>query len=79
MKKLKINREIYSASQLNVKGGKTELLVSIVKELDGNVYLSGAGARNYLDESVFKKEKIEILYYQYGSFIYPQLWGKFIP
>jgi len=79
MKKLKINRKIYSASQLNVKGGKTELLVSIVKELDGNVYLSGAGARNYLDESVFKKEKIEILYYQYGSFIYPQLWGKFIP
>ncbi len=79
MKELKIKKEIYSASQLNVKGRKTELLISIIKELGGDTYLSGAGGRNYLDEDMFKKEKISVRYYQYGSFVYPQLWGKFIP
>ncbi|MCK4234676.1 WbqC family protein [candidate division WOR-3 bacterium] len=79
MKELKIEKEIHRASEMKIKGEKTELLISIIKELDGDIYLSGAGGRNYLDEGMFKKENIKILYYQYGSFIYPQLWGKFIP
>jgi hypothetical protein len=76
---LRIDRKCYLASEMGIKGEKTELLVSIVKELGGNTYLSGSGARNYIDESMFRKEKVRLSYYQYGSFIYPQLWGKFIP
>jgi len=79
MEELKIKQEIHLASQLNVKGKKTRLLLAVIKKLDGDTYLSGSGGRNYLDEALFKKEKIGILYYKYSSFIYPQLWGRFIP
>ena len=76
---LRIKKKIYLASELKLEGSKTDLLISIVKTLNGDIYLSGAGGRNYIDEEKFKKEHIEIRYYQYGSFVYPQLWGKFIP
>jgi hypothetical protein len=79
MDELKIKKKLILASNLAIKGERTELLVSLVKELGGDTYLSGSGARNYIDEELFKKEKIRLRYYQYGSFIYPQLWGKFIP
>lgn len=79
MDKLKMKTKICTASEMKIVGKKTELLVSIVKELNGDTYLSGAGGKNYIDEEKFKKEGISIRYYQYGSFVYPQLWGKFIP
>ncbi len=79
MGSLKVKTETYTASQMNVTGKKTDLLVSIVKALNGDVYISGAGGKNYIDEEKFRKEGISIHYYQYGSFVYPQLWGKFIP
>ncbi|TET18311.1 MAG: hypothetical protein E3J78_06525 [Candidatus Cloacimonadota bacterium] len=75
----KIEKNLYLSSELKAKGEKTEKLISIIKELDGEVYLSGSGAKNYLDENLFEKEKIELAYYHYGLFVYPQLWGKFIP
>lgn len=79
MGELGIKKKCIRASEMNLKGEKTALLVAIVKELNGDTYLSGSGARNYIDEQIFRKEKIRLSYYQYGSFVYPQLWGKFIP
>jgi hypothetical protein len=79
MEGLGIKKERMIASEMDIRGEKTELLVSIVKELKGDIYLSGSGARNYIDEQMFKRENIRLSYYQYGSFVYPQLWGKFIP
>jgi hypothetical protein len=79
MERLGIKRELCLSSELKVKGEKTDLLVSIMKELEGEVYLSGSGARNYVEEKLFEEENIKLVYYQYGSFVYPQLWGTFIP
>lgn len=79
MEKLGIKRDLYLSSELNVDGEKTGLLLSIVKKLEGNIYLSGSGAKNYLEKDLFIKEKVKLVFYQYGSFVYPQLWGKYIP
>lgn len=67
------------ASELNSKGQKTELLLDIAKKTASTHYLSGIGARNYLDESVFEKENIKVLWQNFKHPIYPQLFGEFIP
>jgi hypothetical protein len=79
MAKLDIKKDIYISSNLKASGEKTELLISIIKEIGGDIYLSGSGAKNYLDEEMFERENISLVYYRYGSFIYPQLWGGFVP
>ena len=37
------------------QGNKTDLLVNMCKELDCNVYLSGEGALDYIDENSYNK------------------------
>jgi WbqC-like protein family len=40
-------------SELDIVGAKTEMLVSMCRAFDCGTYLSGAGAKKYVDESVF--------------------------
>lgn len=58
-------KEIIFLSDLNVSGHKNELLVNILKEIGEANYLSGDGARVYHDESVFKKNKIQVNFLNY--------------
>lgn len=79
MEQLDIKKKTYLSSNMKVSGEKTELLISIIKKVGGDAYLSGSGAKNYLNEKMFGKHNISLIYYRYGSFIYPQLWGNFVP
>lgn len=66
---LKINKEL--------KG--TERLLAILKELGADYYLSGPSGKNYLDLSLFEKQRIEVEFQDYHQPEYPQLFGEFIP
>jgi len=80
--KLGIKTKVVRASELgiNEKSLKsTELLVEIVKLLGGGVYISGMGGRKYMEEEKFKKEGIEVKYFEFKTFEYPQRWEGFEP
>ena len=59
--------------------GRNERLIEICKYVGATDYCSGPSARGYLDELVFKQEKINIRFFNYNSYpAYHQLHGDFI-
>jgi len=63
-KKLNINTPMIKSSDLNVKGQKSELLLSICKEVNAKSYLSGPFGKKYLDIELFQENNIEINFFQ---------------
>ena len=46
---------------------KDEKIIEILKKLNATEYITGMGSKNYLDESVFKKENIKLNFYSNSS------------
>ena len=67
------------ASELNVTGESTELLVNICKAVGADTYLSGPSGQKYMDEELFEKEGISLRYSDFRHPTYTQLWGDFTP
>lgn len=59
---LNIKTKIYKASDLNVQGRSTELLVNLCKKIKSKTYLSGEGGKNYLDLEKFKEAGIKVIF-----------------
>jgi hypothetical protein len=58
--------------------GQTERLVRLCHEAGGTEYVSGPAAKNYIDETLFKAQKITLTWFDYSGYPeYPQLWGEF--
>jgi hypothetical protein len=76
---LQINPKIVFASDLKPEGQKSDLIIDLLKKAGADSYLSGVGAKDYLDEKKFKNEGIELLWQDFKHPVYPQLWGEFIP
>ena len=76
-----IHPEVIRSSELNMDPSlvKTDLNLEIVKRVGGDVYISGTGGKNYIKEEKFEKEGIEIKYFEFKFFEYPQRWGGFEP
>lgn len=74
---LECNFTLSSGYQKSTAG--TEKILKIVKEECGNVYITGHGAKNYLDHSLFEREGLKVEYMNYGLRQYPQLHGPFTP
>jgi hypothetical protein len=77
--KLKINVKVVLASQLGIpiRAG-TEGLIDIVKALQGNEYVSGIGAKDYLKPELFKKESIALTFINYSPLRYNQIHPGFV-
>ena len=72
--------EIIRESELNIKNTSTHRLVDVCNTLGADTYLSGPGARNYIEENLFLKNKINLEFQEYSSIKYTQLVSKtFIP
>lgn len=67
------------ASKLNPEGSKNELLIDIVKKVQATTYLSGIGAKSYIEIDKFKTAGIDVVYQNFVHPAYPQLHGDFIP
>jgi hypothetical protein len=77
---LNIKVPIIRASDMDIMGSSTELLLDICKKKEADIYLSGRDGRNYLDINLFKKENIKIVYHDFTHPEYKQFNSKkFIP
>jgi len=53
------------SSSLGINGNGSDRVLSICKKLGGSQYITGHGARNYLDHARFEREGVEVLYMDY--------------
>lgn len=63
---------VVRASELGASGKSSELLLGLCRKVGARVYLAGALGRNYLDESLFREEGIEVRHNRYPEPPYPQ-------
>jgi len=63
------------ASELSVAGRGSGMLVALVRAVGGSTYLTGQGAREYLDESRFAAAGIEVEWQRFAHPVYPQVHG----
>ena len=64
---------------LGVLGKGSQRVHDIVVSLSGDCYLTGHGAKNYLDHLLFENSLIAVNYMDYRYLPYAQLHGKFTP
>lgn len=64
---------------LTVPGHGTQRVLDVVRKLGGTRYVTGHGARNYLDHVAFENAGILVEYMDYQRRPYPQLHGAFTP
>ena len=76
---LGIKTKLIKSSQVKVEGQKTERLINICKNFRADAYISGAGAREYLDLDRFKKENIEVIFQNFKHPAYKQVYNNFEP
>ncbi len=65
--------------QLGIGGSSSQRVLDIVKTLGGTKYITGLGARNYLDHTLFERANIRVEYMDYQKSPYPQRNGEFTP
>lgn len=71
--------QFLSSQSLPIPGSSSERVCDIVEHLEGTVYITGHGARNYLNHALFEEKGISVEYMQYERTPYPQLNGDFTP
>ena len=67
------------SSRIEVGGDSSARVLAVVKHLRGTVYLTGHGARHYLDHEWFEREGVQVEYIDYQKRTYSQLHGEFTP
>lgn len=72
-------RRFINSVTLGVGGSSSQRLHDIVTMLGGNIYITGHGARNYLDHKLFERSSIDVRYMMYRYIPYNQLHGEFTP
>ena len=75
---LGIKTKLSWSSDFILTGGKTERLVNLCRQLGATSYYTGPAAKEYLNKDDFKKNNIELVYFDYSGYsAYRQLWGEF--
>jgi len=77
--KLEITTKTIRASDLKINSVGSQRLVDICKKLKGSTYLSGEMGKDYLDEKLFHKENIQVIYEKFQHPTYSQIHGTFMP
>lgn len=75
---LGIAQPFLRTSTLTIEAKGSQRLVEICKDLGARKYLTIASSHKYLDEDLFHRHGIQVVYYKYEPPIHPQLWGDFI-
>jgi hypothetical protein len=66
-------------ASLVVSGASSERVLDVTQAVGGNVYVTGHGARHYLNHDMFECAGVEVRYMEYRCTPYPQLHGEFTP
>lgn len=70
---------ILISSQLDCPGTGWRRVLDLVVAVGGREYITGHGARNYLDHSAFEARGIDVSYMNYAPRAWPQPGGEFMP
>lgn len=76
---LGLDCEFARSSQYGFTTSSSRKLLDIVMAEKGEIYITGHGAKNYLDHELFESHGINVEYIQYVLNEYLQLHGKFTP
>jgi WbqC-like protein family len=76
---MNLRTPVCNASEYTIESNSTRRLVEIVTRLGGTTYLSGLGAKKYLDPELFDASGLELVFSGFVHPKYPQRWGEFIP
>ncbi len=73
-----INCAVRCSTELEVRGAKSDMVLSLVKKVGGNMFIAGMGASSrYILRDTFRNEGIEVLDQNFVHPVYPQLHGDF--
>jgi hypothetical protein len=76
---LRAEKEFAVSSRLHVGGSSSRRVYDLVRYFGCDVYITGHGAKNYLDHQLFEDNGIEVEYMDYRRLPYPQQHGAFNP
>ena len=77
---LGLNIKIIKESELEVQGKSTQRLVNICNSINADTYVSGIGGKDYIDTTLFEKNKINLEYQKFSHPDYPQHFSNsFVP
>ena len=76
---LKFKTKFVRGKTLNISGQATNLLINMVKAVEGNTYFYGGGATEYQENDKFKKNSLKLANQNFKHPVYNQLWKNFIP
>lgn len=71
-KKLDIKTTLKISSDYSINESSTDRLISLIKLVEGNVYISGKGGDNYQEHAKFDAANIGLIYNELPVFEYPQ-------
>jgi hypothetical protein len=71
--------QFMNSSDMKIPGASTQRLHDLCAVVAADVYVTGHGARNYLDHDMFERSGIKVEYMKYNMIPYPQLHGDFMP
>ena len=75
---LNIQTKITNSCDYTLVEGQTERLIELCKQTCSTKYVSGPAARNYIDENLFKKNDIKLIWFDYNNYpVYNQLYQSF--
>lgn len=76
LQELEIETPVYFESELGISTAKTDRIIDICRTLKADVYLSGAGGRDYLEEEKFAEVNIKLEYQDFAHPVYQQQYMK---
>ena len=72
-------RRFVHIDALSIPGASSRRVLDVVHAVGGTEYITGHGARNYLDHALFARERVSVSYMDYRKVPYEQLHGAFTP
>lgn len=72
LERFDVSTDLVLASTLNASGRKDDLMLELTLAAGGSAYLSGTGAKAYMDESKFTRAQVPVYWQVFEHPIYPQ-------
>ncbi len=76
---LEAGKTFLDVRDMGIGGESSQRVFDVVRKLQGTCYITGHGARHYLDHALFERAGISVEYMNYRKLPYPQLHGAFTP
>lgn len=76
--KFRLNPTIIPTCPYDENKSVTQQIIEILEKVNADVYISGAGSKNYMDENVMKASSKKIEFYEYNQVNYKQRCKEFV-